>query len=117
MLLAREILGYRITQTERNNAFELLELVELSHVVNMPVSQLSGGEQQRVAIARAIARETTVLLADEPTGALDESNTIKIAELLHKIAYSKDVLVIACTHDDRCAQCADATFAIQDYNL
>ena len=76
---------------------DLLAVVGLANKKNELVTNLSGGEKQRVAIARAIANSPTVLLADEPTGNLDEFNTERIMELLQKISSSS--LVIMVSHD------------------
>lgn len=77
---------------------DLLKLVGLNNKENELVSNLSGGEKQRVAIARALANSPTVLLADEPTGNLDESNTKAIMEILNKISTSS--LVVMVSHDN-----------------
>lgn len=76
---------------------DLLRLINLSNKENKLVSTLSGGEKQRVALARAIANSPTILLADEPTGNLDEHNTEVVMELLQKISSSS--LVIMVSHD------------------
>jgi putative ABC transport system ATP-binding protein len=68
-------------------------------VLNRFPSMLSGGEQQRVAIARALSMETKVLLADEPTGNLDEKNSTNIIDILVKLAHNEGYLVIIATHD------------------
>ena len=77
---------------------DLLTLVGLSHKAKDYVSNLSGGEKQRVAIARALANSPSILLADEPTGNLDEKNTIMVMELLKRISSSS--LVVMVSHDE-----------------
>lgn len=76
---------------------ELLKQVDLFRYKNTKVSKLSGGQKQRVAIARALAKETPVIIADEPTGNLDKRSAASIIELLREI--SKDKLVIIVTHN------------------
>ncbi len=77
---------------------DLLRLVGLLHKINEPVSNLSGGEKQRIAIARAIANSPALLLADEPTGNLDEKNSEIVMELLKKV--SSFSLVVMVSHDE-----------------
>ena len=81
---------------------EALAAVEMERFLRRKVSSLSGGQQQRVAIARALARQPRVILADEPTGNLDEANTVNICGLLRKI--SRNSLVIMVTHEERIAE-------------
>ncbi len=81
---------------------EALEAVEMGNYLRRKVSELSGGQQQRVAIARALARRPRVIFADEPTGNLDEANTLNICNLLRRI--SRTSLVIMVTHEQRIAQ-------------
>ena len=76
---------------------DLLTLVGLENKEKQVVNKLSGGEKQRVAIARALINDPSVLLADEPTGALDEQNSIEIMKIIKKI--SKRALVIIVSHD------------------
>ena len=80
---------------------EALAAVDMERYIRRKVSDLSGGQQQRVAIARALARRPRVIFADEPTGNLDEANTLNICTLLRKI--SKDSLVVMVTHEERIA--------------
>lgn len=75
-----------------------LEVVGLSGAIDRPVHELSGGEQQRVAIARLLLRNPKIVLADEPTGALDEGNSSMVIELLRGLADRGAAVVIA-THD------------------
>ncbi len=78
-----------------------LKAVEMDRYIHRRVCDLSGGQQQRVAIARALARRPRVIFADEPTGNLDEANTMNICTLLRKA--SRDSLVIMVTHEERIA--------------
>lgn len=81
---------------------QALKAVEMERYIRRSVGELSGGQQQRVAIARALARKPRVIFADEPTGNLDESNTLNICSLLRRI--SKTSLVVMVTHEERIAQ-------------
>ena len=81
---------------------DALRAVEMDRYIRRSVGELSGGQQQRVAIARALARKPRVIFADEPTGNLDEANTINICTLLRRI--SKTSLVIMVTHEERIAR-------------
>lgn len=79
-----------------------LERVDMARYKKRLVSELSGGQQQRVAIARAIARRPKVIFADEPTGNLDEANTLNICSILKEL--SRDSLVVMVTHEERIAR-------------
>ena len=81
---------------------EALSAVNMDRYARRIVSELSGGQQQRVAIARALARRPRVIFADEPTGNLDEENTLNICTLLRRI--SKTSLVIMVTHEENIAR-------------
>ena len=81
----------------RRRAIEALERVGLKSHVHKKPNQLSGGEQQRVCIARALVNDPDIILADEPTGALDSKTSVQILELIKEI--SKDKLVIMVTHN------------------
>lgn len=80
-------------------------------------ANLSGGEQQRVAIARALSTGAGVLLADEPTGNLDEANSIQVMDLLLHLAHALDRCVIVVTHDLDLALRADNIFYMRDGTL
>ncbi len=82
-------------------ALEVLEKVGLREHVHKKPSELSGGQMQRVAIARALANDPSIILADEPTGALDSKTSIQIMDLIREIA--KDKLVIMVTHNESLA--------------
>ena len=81
---------------------------------NRNVLRLSGGQQQRVAIARALASDAKVLLADEPTGNLDENTAGEIIELLKKTAHEIGKCVIAVTHSKYLAAQADEVIMMKD---
>lgn len=94
---------------------ELVRRVGLSEtLLNRYPGQLSGGEQQRVAIARAIGTDTRILLADEPTGNLDETNSAQVLELLLDIAHTTDRCVIIVTHDLELASRTDCILNMRD---
>lgn len=117
LLLAREIAAGRAKKEDRERAGDLLARVGIKAGSRQAVESLSGGEQQRVAIARALMGSVDVLLADEPTGALDHDNTVQIARLLASLAHDEGITVIAGTHDDTFADYADGVARIVDYQL
>ena len=86
----------------RRRAAEALEKVGLADQLNKKPNEMSGGQMQRVAIARALVNDPEILLADEPTGALDSETSVQIMELLKEI--SKDRLVIMVTHNPELAK-------------
>ncbi len=93
---------------------ELMGLVELEGKQDNKPSELSGGQQQRVAIARALANDPQIILADEPTGALDQKTGETIIELLHKLNKDEGKTVIIVTHDPKIAKKAQRTIKIVD---
>ena len=98
----------------RKNPEELLEKVNIpKEDWNRSVLQLSGGQQQRVAIARALASEAKVLLADEPTGNLDEGTAEGIIDLLKRTAHEIGKCVIVVTHSRRLAKESDRIIQLQ----
>lgn len=99
----------------KKRATELLEKVGLPDTLfdRFP-TMLSGGEQQRVAIARALGMDTRVLLADEPTGNLDDANSDQVMDILIRLAHETDRCVIVVTHDQELAARADTVVYMQD---
>nr|WP_239557342.1 ABC transporter ATP-binding protein [Brevibacterium luteolum] len=101
----------------RKLATRALERLGLGHRLNQLPIALSGGEQQRVAIARAIVRSPRVLLADEPTGALDVDTGLSVMRLLEKITSEGDCSLITITHDPNIAAMAGRRFQLKDGHL
>lgn len=95
----------------------LLELGLDESQINRNVMKLSGGQQQRVAIARALVSEAPIILADEPTGNLDESTALEIIEMLNKLAKSRNKCVIVVTHSKEVAKASDYILEIKNKNL
>lgn len=100
-------------EKKRKRAIDLLERVKLGEHLHKKVTQLSGGQKQRVAIARSLANDPDILLADEPTGALDKQTSIEIIELLKEIA-AEGKLIILITHSERVAKACDRVIRIDD---
>ena len=98
-------------------AEEWLERLGLGGLGDRRPAVLSGGEVQRVGIARALAHEPRLVLADEPTGALDEENTARIAELFVGTAKEDGATVLVTTHDPIVASMADRTLRLHEGRL
>jgi putative ABC transport system ATP-binding protein len=98
----------------QNRAMELLEYLEIAHRWHHYPSEISGGEQQRVAIARALANRPKVLLADEPTAALDTERGKIVMGLLRKLSRETGAAVIVVTHDVRMVEGFDRVYRIAD---
>jgi putative ABC transport system ATP-binding protein len=98
----------------RERAAEMLNKVGLGERLNHLPAELSGGQQQRVAIARALVKNPAVLLADEPTGNLDEETRDEIMDLLEAQAAENDVTLIVVTHDSKVAARAKRHLNIKD---
>ncbi len=105
----------KMSQAEmEDRARGLLESVGLGDKTHRLGTQLSGGEQQRVAIARALANEPSVILADEPTGNLDQRNSNLVFDLLTKIARENDQAVVLVTHNPEIAKRCDFIRPMRD---
>jgi putative ABC transport system ATP-binding protein len=95
-------------------ARELLDYLEVGHRAESLPANLSGGEQQRVAIGRALANSPPLILADEPTAALDTDRGTKVMGLLRKIARERRSAVITVTHDKRMIEGFDTVYYLND---
>ena len=98
----------------QSRAMELLEYLEIAHRWHHYPSEISGGEQQRVAIARALANRPKVLLADEPTAALDTERGKIVMGLLRKLSRDTGAAVVVVTHDVRMVEGFDRVYHIAD---
>jgi putative ABC transport system ATP-binding protein len=96
------------------DAKEVLDLVGLADHASQFPAQLSGGEQQRVSIARAVAKNPTMLLCDEPTGALDSETGVAVLEMLQQMSRKHGKTVIIVTHNAVLAEAADKVIRIRN---
>ncbi len=98
-------------------AVELLDYLEVGHRKDAMPALLSGGEAQRVAIARALANSPRIILADEPTAALDSKRAGIVMDLMRKLAAEQDACIIAVTHDEKIYDRFDRLFHLRDGQL
>jgi len=104
-------------EAARKRASELLDAVGLSERLSHRPTELSGGEQQRVAVARALANRPLVLLADEPSGNLDESTSDRLHDLLFQLREERSLAMVLVTHNLELASRADRTLRLEDGRL
>ncbi len=113
VMIILELDGYT-SRAARKRAMELMDYLGVADRANNLPSMLSGGQQQRVAVARAIANHPSVLLADEPTAALDSHRGRQVMELFGQVAREQGAGVIVVTHDQRALDVFDRTFEMED---
>jgi len=101
----------------RKRAKELLDLVEMSERAKHLPEELSGGQKQRVAIARAMANDPAIILADEPTGALDTKTGRLVMDLFHKLNEEQGKTIVLITHSPELASETDRLISIRDGNI
>jgi lipoprotein-releasing system ATP-binding protein len=101
----------------RSRARDLLEAVGVSHREDHKPRQLSGGEQQRVAVARALVNRPLVLLADEPSGNLDNQTSERLHDLLFRLREQRGLSMVLVTHNRELAERADRTLLLADGRL
>ncbi len=111
--IALEINGASSRQA-RHRALELLDYLGVADRAGNLPDALSGGQQQRVAVARALANQPDLLLADEPTAALDSHRGRQVMELFRKVAHERGTGVIVVTHDQRALDVFDRTLEMED---
>lgn len=102
------------SSARRARASELLDRVGLSERMDSLPTTLSGGERQRVAIARALVNSPRILIADEPTGAVDSTNSQRIIDLLRDITRETGMTLVVVTHDPQVAEQADRIIRVLD---
>jgi putative ABC transport system ATP-binding protein len=98
----------------RRRALELLEELGVADRAGYGPATLSGGQQQRVAVARALANQPSIILADEPTAALDSHRGRQVMELFRRVAHEHGTGVIVVTHDNRALDVFDTTYEMED---
>lgn len=104
-----------ISRKERiNKAIKYLKELDILNLKNKSIRQLSGGQQQRVGIARALTQESEIILADEPTGALDQENSIKIMKILQELNQKHNKTILVVTHDNLVASFCNKTLKMKD---
>jgi putative ABC transport system ATP-binding protein len=96
------------------HAKELLDYLGVGDKLEKMPSQLSGGQSQRVAIARSLANNPKIILADEPTAALDSERALSVMQLLKKLSIEQDVAIIVVTHDERMLPLFDRILRVED---
>ena len=110
VLVAMDITDNVLPADQKAVAYNLLDYIGITREkADRLVSELSGGEQQRIAIARALATNSDVILADEPTGNLDEERESEIIEIFKRLAHENDKAVIVVTHSQEVAEKSDVT--------
>lgn len=107
-------LAGKSTAEAQRRAIELLDYLEVGHRRDAMPALLSGGEAQRVAIARALANSPRIILADEPTAALDSQRAGIVMDLMRKLAAEQDACIIAVTHDEKIYDRFDKLFHLRD---
>ncbi|KON68800.1 ABC transporter ATP-binding protein [Peribacillus butanolivorans] len=117
VVTAMEITGVDV-KDKKAKALELLEKVGLTEgEAKRKVLQLSGGQQQRVAIARALSCNVDLLIADEPTGNLDQETSMEIIELFKELAHKENKCIIVVTHSQEVAKQSDKAVYLEKRNL
>ncbi|MFD2183366.1 ABC transporter ATP-binding protein [Rhodoplanes azumiensis] len=101
----------------RCRARELLDYLDVGHRSDAFPSQLSGGEAQRVAIARALANRPRIILADEPTAALDSQRAQTVMDLLRRVAVDRKAAIVVVTHDEKIVDRFDRVLELRDGRL
>ena len=106
-----------LPRAARERAIELLGYLGVADRARNLPDALSGGQQQRVAVARALANQPSLILADEPTAALDSHRGRQVMELFRKVAHERESAVLVVTHDHRSLDVFDRTYEMEDGRL
>lgn len=113
VLLPLELIGI-VGRQAHSRTEELLEYLEVADRTDLLPEQLSGGERQRVAIARALANSPAMILADEPTAALDTERGLAVMRLLRKVSKEQGTAILVVTHDTRMISEVDQVIRLMD---
>ena len=114
VMMGLEVHGTYSRAERRDQALEILALVGLEERSQYYPESLSGGQKQRVAIARALVSHPRILLADEPTAALDKQSGRDVVELMQKLAQEQGCTILMVTHDNRILDVADRIIYMED---
>ncbi|MFM2313092.1 MAG: hypothetical protein RLZZ04_2368 [Cyanobacteriota bacterium] len=112
-----EVQGIYSKQEKRDRAIAMLEQVGLGDRIDYYPDKLSGGQKQRVAIARALVAHPAIILADEPTAALDSASGRDVVNIMQKLAREQGSTILLVTHDDRILDIADRLVHMEDGRL
>lgn len=111
--LVPQMNGVKKAQADQS-AKELLEYLGVGDKLTKMPAQLSGGQSQRVAIARSLANNPKIILADEPTAALDAQRALSVMQLLKKLSVDQEVAIVVVTHDERMLPLFDRILRVED---
>ena len=117
VMMSLELHGELSALEISDKAAEILEAVGLGEHIDKLPEKLSGGQKQRVAIARALAANPKIILADEPTAALDSKSGRNVVEILQKLARERGTAILLVTHDNRILDIADRILTMEDGKL
>lgn len=117
VMMGLEVQGIYTRFQRRNLALDILEIVGLGQRANYYPDNLSGGQKQRVAIARALVSHPKIVLADEPTAALDKQSGRDVVTLMQKLALEQGCTIVMVTHDNRILDVADRIIYMEDGKL
>lgn len=117
VMMSLELHEHISTQESREKAAEMLKAVGLEDHIDKIPDKLSGGQKQRVAIARALAAHPKLVLADEPTAALDSKSGRNVVEILQRLAREQGSSILLVTHDNRILDIADRIVSMEDGKL
>ncbi|MDX2271462.1 MAG: ATP-binding cassette domain-containing protein [Cyanobacteriota bacterium] len=117
VMMGLEVLGRQTRAERQSKATAILEQVGLGERLDYYPDNLSGGQKQRVAIARALVRHPQILLADEPTAALDKKAGRDVVEIMQKLAQEQGCTILLVTHDNRILDIADRLIYMEDGRL
>ncbi|MGH1394916.1 MAG: DevA family ABC transporter ATP-binding protein [Trichormus sp.] len=112
--MSLELHKYISAREAHKKSEDILTAVNLGHRINYYPSDLSGGQKQRVAIARALVSQPKLILADEPTAALDSKTGRDVVNLMQQLAYEQNCSILMVTHDNRILDIADRIIHMED---